>query len=67
MSKGFVQTDKSITLGQSFNQTSTIDGLVVELPLAILQVIFKLGTIFTIKRLELNISFNLLTRNNISQ
>ncbi|KAK2376327.1 hypothetical protein QL285_077127 [Trifolium repens] len=35
--QGFVQTDKSIILGQSFNQTSTIDGLVVELPLAILQ------------------------------
>jgi hypothetical protein len=43
--QGFVQTDKSVILDQSFNQTSTIDGLVVGLPLAILQVIFKLYTI----------------------
>ncbi|KEH17517.1 carboxyl-terminal peptidase [Medicago truncatula] len=34
---GFIQTDKSITLGQSFNQTSTIDGWTIEMPLAIIQ------------------------------
>lgn len=38
---GFVQTDKSITIGQSFNQTSIIDGSSVELSLAILQVVSK--------------------------
>ncbi|WJX58371.1 hypothetical protein P8452_43834 [Trifolium repens] len=30
--QGFVQTDKYVILDQPFNQTSTIDGLVVELP-----------------------------------
>ncbi|XP_058746323.1 protein neprosin-like [Vicia villosa] len=34
---GFIQTDKSIIIGKSFNQTSTIDKFPVELSLAILQ------------------------------
>ncbi|CAJ2644202.1 unnamed protein product [Trifolium pratense] len=39
--QGFVQTDKSITPGQIFDQTSIISGITVEVPMAIFQVIFK--------------------------
>ncbi|CAJ2652753.1 unnamed protein product [Trifolium pratense] len=35
--RGFIQVDKSITPGQAFNQTSTIDGLTIMVSLGILQ------------------------------
>ncbi|XP_058746324.1 protein neprosin-like [Vicia villosa] len=34
---GFIQTDRSVIIGQSFNQTSVIDGFSVEISMAILQ------------------------------
>lgn len=40
--KGFVQTDKSVTLGEPFKQTSVVDGQTVQLALAIVQVILNL-------------------------
>jgi len=71
--QGFVQTDNSIILGQSFNQTSTIDGLTVELPLAILQVLFKLyhfhnKNVMIIYFIRYYISlFNFLTTHNLNK
>ncbi|KAL5102575.1 hypothetical protein RYX36_006902, partial [Vicia faba] len=39
---GFIQTDKSVIIGESFNQTSIIDESPVDISLAIVQVISKL-------------------------
>jgi hypothetical protein len=66
--EGFVQTDKSITPGKLFDQTSIISGLTVEVQMAILQVIiFKLYH-FHYKKLVIIIRlFSLLTKNNLRQ